>query len=439
MSLYQNLLSYDLFIFDFDGTIMDTEEFHSKSWYKAICEVANLTEIEFNMSIYQKYFHSLDGTIARKYLEIKYNITKYEYIYKRKQRYYEDFVKYETINLIPCAKDLLNLIIENNKKFIIVTNTSNVFINIFLKKHSILSKCYKIYTKEQFINRKPNPECYLKIANDNEYSGMKKIGFEDSLGGIHALYQICSITPVLIYNKDYYYTDNILNNYKNIVITNNYDLKELDNNILNYSYDNYKESDDFINNILLNNINQLSKNFAVMKHAINDISIILGNKDKNANIYLSGMGKSGYVCKKSASTWQSLSLKCSYIDLPNLPHGDFGIFNDNDILILISNSGNTDEIIYVLKYIKNNLKKKITTISIIANKNSTMEKLSDFTFILNNINEADLINMTPSTSSLIFMAVLDGIAINLNKSITKEQFKLNHPAGSLGKGNLGSL
>jgi arabinose-5-phosphate isomerase len=151
------------------------------------------------------------------------------------------------------------------------------------------------------------------------------------------------------------------------------------------------------------------------------------------NIYLSGMGKSGYVCKKSASTWQSLSLKCSYIDLPNLPHGDFGILRDGDILILISNNGNTDEIIYILNYLKNNLNKKITTISIVANKNSEMEKLSTFTYVLENIKEADLINMTPSTSSLIFMAVLDGIAINLKQNITIEQFKIYHPAGSLGK------
>ncbi len=146
------------------------------------------------------------------------------------------------------------------------------------------------------------------------------------------------------------------------------------------------------------------------------------------------MGKSGYICKKSASTWQSLSLKCSYIDLPNLPHGDFGIFRDNDVIILISNSGNTDEIIYILKYLKEHSAKfKITTISIVANKDSKMEKYSDYTFILNNIQEADIINMTPSTSSLIFMSILDGIAINIRNDISKDEFKLYHPAGELGK------
>ena len=146
------------------------------------------------------------------------------------------------------------------------------------------------------------------------------------------------------------------------------------------------------------------------------------------------MGKSGYICKKSASTWQSLSLKCSYIDLPNLPHGDFGIFRENDVIILISNSGNTDEIVYILKYLKENKDKfKITTISIVANKDSKMEKYSDYTFILNNIKEADVINMTPSTSSLIFMSILDGIAINMRNDISKDEFKLYHPSGALGQ------
>jgi arabinose-5-phosphate isomerase len=431
---YKKLLAYDLFIFDFDGTIMDTEEFHKNAWLKAILEITKLDNIDFNMIEYQKYFHNLNGTTSKNYLEIKYNISDYDSIYKRKQYYYEEFIKTEEINLIHGVENFLNFIINNNKKFIIVTNTSNVFINIFLDKHPILKKTHKIYTKELFINRKPNPECYLKISNNIEYIEMKKIGFEDSLCGMHALYQVSTITPVLIYNKDYYYNNVIFNDYKNIITMKDYDLYDLNLQIPvnEESNENYI----FINNILLNNIDQLQQNLNFMKNAINDISIIINNMNKNSNIYLSGMGKSGYVCKKCASTWQSLSIRCSYIDLPNLPHGDFGIFNDNDILILISNSGNTDEIIYILKYIKNNLKKKITTISIIGNKDSEMEKLSDFTYILNNIKEADLINMTPSTSSLIFMAVLDGIAINLNKSITKDQFKLNHPAGSLGKGNL---
>ena len=62
-----------------------------------------------------------------------------------------------------------------------------------------------------------------------------------------------------------------------------------------------------------------------------------------------------------------------------------------------------------------------------------MEKYSDYAFILENIVEADPIEMTPSTSSLLFMSILDAIAICLKKNITKEEFQLCHPSGALGK------
>jgi arabinose-5-phosphate isomerase len=119
--------------------------------------------------------------------------------------------------------------------------------------------------------------------------------------------------------------------------------------------------------------------------------------------------------------------------LPNLSHGDFGLLQDNDVIIFISNSGNTRENVETLKYIKNVLRKKITTISIVANNDSEMQKHSNFTYILSPIYEADMINMTPSTSSLLFMALLDGIAIYSKKDITKEEFQHCHPAGSIGK------
>ena len=210
--------------------------------------------------------------------------------------------------------------------------------------------------------------------------------------------------------------------------------KDIDNYEYDYNTNNKKKKNNFIENIIDNNINQFILNKSNIQNIIYQISIIIKSLKKENHIYLSGMGKSGYICKKSVSTWQSLSLKCSYIDLPNLPHGDFGIFREHDVIILISNSGNTDEIIYILKYLKKHGDKfNITTISIVANKDSKMEEYSDYTFVLNNIKEADVINMTPSTSSLIFMSILDGIAINIRNDISKDEFKLYHPAGELGK------
>ena len=430
-----NIIDYDLFIFDFDGTLMDTEEIHFLCWKKVLTEFLN-REIDFTIEMYSNYFHSLKNNNSKNYLELMYNIdnNNYDEIYKKKQEYYIDSIKDQIPTFINGAYHFLEWIIEKNKKFIIVSNTSDKVITIFKKKYEILNKADIIYTKECFFNKKPNPECYLRILEN--YKDYKKIGFEDSLIGIHALYQVNEILPVFIYNKNYYYTEKIIEEYKNIIITNNFNLEELNIN-LNKKYleiENHNNiNNQFIDKILNNNITELKKNYNNMHSIINNISILINNMNNFNNIYLSGMGKSGYVCKKSASTWQSLSLKCSYIDLPNLPHGDFGIFKDNDIFIIISNSGNTEEIIYILNYIKNKLNKKIITIAIVANMNCEIKKLCTFTYCLENIIEADEINMTPSTSSLIFMALLDGIAINVKKNITKNEFKLVHPAGSLGK------
>ena len=438
-----SLNDYDLFVFDFDGTIMDTEKIHYKAWInilqKNICK-----NIYFDYSTYIKIFHTIDTSNKKKYLLMKYDIADYDKLYELKQKEYNKLINENEVLLVNNFEKIINFINEHNKKFVIVTNTSIKNINFFSEKYPIITKNVdRIYTKENFINKKPHPECYLKVIND--YPNHKIIGFEDSLYGFHCLYQVNKIKPVYIYHDDYYYNEYIIKTYNNIIVCNDYNLynmnvqlnlqKDVDN--YEYSYNNVNNRTkkiNFIENIIDNNINQFILNKSNIQNIIYQISIIIKSLKKENHIYLSGMGKSGYICKKSASTWQSLSLKCSYIDLPNLPHGDFGIFRDKDVIILISNSGNTDEIIYILKYLKTHKDTfKITTISIVANKDSKMEEYSDYTFVLNNIKEADVINMTPSTSSLIFMSILDGIAINIRNDISKDEFKLYHPAGALGK------
>jgi arabinose-5-phosphate isomerase len=428
-----NLNDYDLFVFDFDGTIMDTEKFHYKAWInilqKYVCK-----DIFIDYKTYIKNFHTIDTSNKKKYLLMKYDITDYDKLYELKQKEYNKLINENEVLLVKGFENIINFINQNNKKFVIVTNTSIKNINFFSEKYPIITKNVdRIYTKENFIKKKPHPECYLKVIND--YPNHKIIGFEDSLYGFHCLYQVDKIKSVYIYHGDYYYNEHIIKTYNNIIVCTDYNLYNMNVQLnLQKDVNNYTKTNNFIENIIDNNINEFILNKSNIENIIYQISIILKSLKKENHIYLSGMGKSGYICKKSASTWQSLSLKCSYIDLPNLPHGDFGIFREHDVIILISNSGNTDEIIYILKYLKENSDKfNITTISIVANKDSKMEEYSDYTFVLNNIKEADNINMTPSTSSLIFMSILDGIAINIRNDISKDEFKLYHPAGALGK------
>ena len=433
INIYQynmNIFDFDLYIFDFDGTLMDTEPYHLNAWNLALTDFFKNDTLEIlTIKTYQQYFHSLQPNAIQNFLNIKYHLAyeQYDNIYKLKQKYYENMIKTEDITFIKGAYNFLKKIVELEKCFIIVTNTSAKFLNIFREKYPILKNAHNVFTKDLFIHRKPHPECYLRIKY--LYPREKKIGFEDSLTGMSALYKVNDITPVLIYDKEYYHNDYMLSQFENMTILHDdysgEKIRRLNNN-------NICDDSKFIDSILNNNITELQNNYNEMKLAIKDIVVILENITKNGHIYLSGMGKSGYVCKKSASTWQSLSIPCSYVDLPNLPHGDFGLFRDGDILILISNSGNTAEVVYILKYINSHLNKKITTISIVANKDSEMEKLSTYSFVLKNITESDKINMTPSTSSLIFMTLLDSIGIALKSDIQKDQFKLVHPAGALG-------
>lgn len=425
---------YDLFIFDFDGTLINTEYFHYLAYINVISRILekDVEEMKGRLTyeIYEKFAHSLQIKDMENYLYYHFYLENFQDIYQLKHKEfiriiheYQDELKYCTD-----MEDLLKKIIEENKEFVIVTNSSIKSIEYFLEmpKFHLLKKVKKIYTKEDFMNKKPHPECYLKVIHDFPHHH-RKIGFEDSLRGFHSLYQLHHlITPVFLGLPNYYYYSTLLKDYPNILFYHNDKKNELKEKI-------EEKNSDLVQHMIQNYVNQIETNKSVMERAIREISILILNKNPCNNIYLTGMGKSGYVCKKSASTWQSLSIPGIYLDLPNLPHGDFGLLKENDIILFVSNSGNTQEIVYILQYLKEKFTKKILTISIVANPNSLMEKYSDFTYVLNPIQESDHLNMTPSTSSCLFMMLLDNIAIFSKKNMTKKEFQMNHPAGSLGK------
>ncbi len=182
-----NIDDYDLFIFDFDGTIMNTEPYHYSTYLKAIKEYNN--EINLTQNEYFKLVHDLDRT-------------NFEKLFKN--------FKSEVIK-------------KKNKKAKIITNSSILSINILKNIYPLLNQFDEIYTKEDFNNKKPNPECYLKIAEI--YKNTRMIGFEDSNPGVHALTCVKDIKPIHIKSPNYYYNDIIKQKYK-IDVINNYDCFE---------------------------------------------------------------------------------------------------------------------------------------------------------------------------------------------------------------------
>jgi len=207
-----NINNYDVFIFDFDGTILDTEKYHYEAYVKAFKDF----DINFEIDIqnYFKYLHNIDKSDFNELLK-NHNI-KLEDLYVKKSAYYKEFISKNFIDTIGNIESFLYKIKQRNKELIIVTNSSIQSLDLFLKKYPILGFFDKIYTKEDFTKKKPDPECYLKMQDI--YKNKKLIGFEDSYQGFHALYQASDITPIHIANSEYYYNEYMKNNYSMTII-----------------------------------------------------------------------------------------------------------------------------------------------------------------------------------------------------------------------------
>lgn len=155
------------------------------------------------------------------------------------------------------------------------------------------------------------------------------------------------------------------------------------------------------------------------------------NQCKGKVVFM-GVGKTGHVGKKLAATFASTGTPSIFVHGTEALHGDFGMINEKDIVILISNSGNTTEIIndlIALKCIG------CVTIAFTSNKSSYIAKNCDYQLIYPQMREADHLNLAPTTSSTMAIALGDSIACALSKAkdFTKERFHKYHPGGSLGK------
>ena len=150
-------------------------------------------------------------------------------------------------------------------------------------------------------------------------------------------------------------------------------------------------------------------------------------------VILTGMGKSGLVAKKIASTMSSVGTPAIFMHPAEGMHGDLGIIGADDVVIAIGKSGESSELNGVLPSIKN-VGAKI--IGIMGEASSTLARYSDIIIDIGNIEEACPFNMAPTTSSTVIMVLGDAIAVALMKM---RGFKLAdyarlHPGGQLGKG-----
>ena len=153
--------------------------------------------------------------------------------------------------------------------------------------------------------------------------------------------------------------------------------------------------------------------------------------DCTGRVVLLGMGKSGLICKKIASTLASTGTPAIFLHPADSLHGDLGMLQKGDALIIVSNSGETEEIIAMLPWVK---RMGIPTVIITGDTNSTIATYGDVVLKVR-VDEACPYNVVPTSSTTATLALGDAIAIALmeRKAFKIEDFALLHPGGSLGR------
>ena len=153
---------------------------------------------------------------------------------------------------------------------------------------------------------------------------------------------------------------------------------------------------------------------------------------QNGKIIVSGVGKSGNIAGKIAASFTSTGIPAIYLNPVDASHGDMGIIEKNDVLIILSNSGETHELADLINFSK---KKKIKIISITSSKKSLLSKNSDIGLVLPPHSEADKLQTIPTTSTTMSLALGDALccAVLSLRKFDKKSFSELHPGGKIGK------
>ncbi len=176
-------------------------------------------------------------------------------------------------------------------------------------------------------------------------------------------------------------------------------------------------------------LNELKKIKKVFNNSfIEAVNLIMHCKGK---VIFSGVGKNSFICKKAAATFSSVGIPSFFIDPTGVSHGDAGQIGKKDILIIVSNSGNTSELKNLI-YFANRFRIKI--IGIASNLNSMLLKASDVRILYPKLKESDPNNIVPTTSTSFTMMLCDCLATTImeKRKFTKENFFVYHKGGNLG-------
>ena len=152
----------------------------------------------------------------------------------------------------------------------------------------------------------------------------------------------------------------------------------------------------------------------------------------NGHVVITGVGKSGHVAAKIAATLASTGTPSFYLNTLDALHGDLGMVTNNDIVLMLSNSGNTDELLRIIPYLKD---RKIPIVGITGDSHSLIAKHVNLHILVKVVKEACPLNLAPTSSTTAVMAIGDAIAIALMeiRNFKAIDFAMFHPGGNLGR------
>jgi arabinose-5-phosphate isomerase len=180
---------------------------------------------------------------------------------------------------------------------------------------------------------------------------------------------------------------------------------------------------------------------ATEQHAIDVLKRELDHRFEDAcrlllacqgKVVVTGMGKSGHIGRKIAATFASTGTPSFFMHPGEASHGDLGMLTKQDVLIAISNSGESSEILTLLPVIKRHL---IPLITITSSQNSTMARFADVALTLGDSPEACPLGLAPTSSTTTTLVLGDALAVALLdvRGFTADDFALSHPGGALGR------
>lgn len=149
-------------------------------------------------------------------------------------------------------------------------------------------------------------------------------------------------------------------------------------------------------------------------------------------IIATALGKNVPICEKFIGTLNSIGISSSFLHTNTAVHGDLGIIKNNDLILILSKSGNTEESVYLLEHL---MKRKANIWLLTCNKNSQLYKKISHNIVLEIGDEGDPWNIIPNNSSLAFLFFLQALSMHLidKLKISIQEFRQNHPGGAIGK------